>query len=72
MRLSLSPLRRTPWPQVFIFLVDLTALPVDFLVAITLRYLTGEPMNSGSGVVTNICGSQSASTFKARFCLTSP
>ena len=64
MRLShpLFAVAHTPsWPQVD-SLLALTALYVDFLAAITLRGLTGESMNFGNGVVTNICGVQSAST----------
>jgi len=33
----------------------LTDLHVDFLIVVALRSLTGESMNFGSGVVTNIC-----------------
>jgi hypothetical protein len=45
---------------------------VDFLVALTLHSLTGESMNIGSGVVTNICSAQSPSTIITLCYLTLP
>ena len=74
MRLShplFAAVRTPPWPRVEALLA-LSALYVDFLVAITPRSLTGESMNFGNGVVTDICGAQSASTFTTLFFLTFP
>ena len=47
-------------------------LYADFLIAITPRSLTGESMTFRSGVVTSICGEQSAFTITTQFCLTFP